>query len=109
MSLNLTEVISQLQDIIKSGRFEYTPTNIESVKYINYSGGSIVTFEGVIDDATVADMERDISRAERDADEARSDADDLRSDLRRAEREVEDLEGRLADAREEIARLKNLP
>lgn len=41
-NLNLTELIEQLQQIVKDGRFEYTPTNICSVKYMNHRGGGIV-------------------------------------------------------------------
>jgi hypothetical protein len=41
-NLNLTELIEQLQQIVKDGRFEYTPTNICSVKYMNHRGGGVV-------------------------------------------------------------------
>lgn len=92
-NLNLTELIEQLQQIVKDGRFEYTPTNIESVKYTNYPGGSCVTLQGAASDADLADMQRDI--------------DDAHDELRVAEREVEDLEQQLRDARERIVELKN--
>lgn len=41
-NLNLTELIKELQAIVDAGRFEYTPTNICSVKYMNNRGGGVV-------------------------------------------------------------------
>jgi len=90
-NLNLTELIEQLQQIVKDGRFEYTPTNIESVKY-SCGLGACVMLQGATPSADIEDMQRDI--------------DNLREDLSVSENEVEDLERKLREAREHIAELK---
>lgn len=94
-NLNLTELIEELQAIVDAGRFEYTPTNIESVKYINGLTGGYVEFSADFPDGAAADMQRDI--------------DNLQDDLNKAERKAESFETALHEAVEEIARLKNLP
>lgn len=93
-NLNLTELIEQLQQIVKDGRFEYTPTNIESVKYHNTKTGGFITLEGAATPKEIEEMQDKI--------------DDLRGGLRCAERECEDAEERLVDANNEIRRLKAL-
>lgn len=91
-NLNLTELIEQLQQIVKDGRFEYTPTNIESVKY-NSGFGACVTLQGAATDEDLEEMQRDLDRAQEKVDES--------------EREIEDLEEKLREARERIAELKS--
>jgi len=84
-NLNLTELIEQLQQIVKDGRFEYTPTNVCSVRYSNGTS-AIVELNGL--------STREKRELEQEADDAR--------------RDCEILEGKLDDARSEIARLKKL-
>lgn len=84
-SLNLTELIEQLQQIVDAGRFEYTPTNIESVRYKNMTG-AIVELNGL--------STREKRNLEQEVDDAES--------------ERFAAEEKLADARIEIARLKKL-
>lgn len=92
-NLNLTELIEQLQQIVKDGRFEYTPTNIESVKYSSGLGAN-VRLHGATTPDEIREMQEKIN--------------DLRFDLNAAERECDDAEERLVDANNEIRRLKRL-
>lgn len=84
-NLNLTELIEQLQQIVKDGRFEYTPTNVESVHYKNMTG-AIVELNGL---------------STRERRELEREADDAESERCAAEEKLE-------EARSEIARLKKL-
>lgn len=87
-NLNLTELIEQLQQIVDAGRFEYTPTNVCEVRYRNHGMGcgAIVELDGL--------STREKRELEQGVDDAR--------------RDCEILEGKLDDARSEIARLKKL-
>lgn len=84
-NLNLTELIEQLQQIVKDGRFEYTPTNVYSVRYSNGTS-ALVELNGL--------STREKRELEREIDDAES--------------ERLAAEEKLADARIEIRRLKAL-
>lgn len=84
-NLNLTELIEQLQQIVKDGRFEYTPTNVCSVHYSNGTS-ALVELNGL--------STREKRNLEQEVDDAES--------------ERFAAEEKLADARIEIARLNKL-
>lgn len=99
-TLNITELIRKLQDLLDAGLFEYTPTNVDEVRR---DGPNSIEIVGATASRELEAMQRDIDALRSDLGAEEDANSDLRSDLKKAERAAEELEAQIERLREELA------